>query len=37
MIEADEIIAKLDEDMVKLEKNSADLNLLNEIFRAAIR
>jgi two-component system, chemotaxis family, sensor kinase CheA len=35
MIEADEIIAKLDEDMVKLEKHSDDLNLLNEIFRAA--
>lgn len=35
MIEADEIIAKLDEDMVRLEKNSTDLNLLNEIFRGA--
>jgi len=35
MIEADEIIAKLDEDMVKLEKNSNDLDLLNEIFRGA--
>ena len=35
MIEADEIISKLDEDMVKLERNSNDLNLLNEIFRGA--
>ncbi len=35
MVEADEIIAKLDEDMVRLEKNSTDLDLLNEIFRAA--
>lgn len=35
MIEADEIISKLDEDMVKLEKRSDDLDLLNEIFRGA--
>ncbi len=35
MIEAEEIIAKLDADMVKLEKQSNDLNLLNEIFRGA--
>ncbi len=35
MIEADEIINKLDADMVKLEKRSDDLNLLNEIFRGA--
>lgn len=35
MIEAEEIIAKLDADMVKLEKQSSDLNLLNEIFRGA--
>ncbi len=35
MIEAEEIIAKLDADMVKLEKRSDDLNLLNEIFRGA--
>lgn len=35
MIEAEEIIAKLDADMVKLEKQSDDLNLLNEIFRGA--
>jgi len=35
MIEADEIISKLDEDMVKLEKRTDDLDLLNEIFRGA--
>lgn len=35
MIEAEEIISKLDADMVKLEKKADDLDLLNEIFRCA--
>ncbi len=35
IIEADELIASLDTNLVKLESSPDDLNLLNEIFRAA--
>ena len=35
VVEADELIASLDTNLVKLESSPEDLNLLNEIFRAA--
>ncbi len=35
LVEADELLHSLDTNLVKLETTPADLNLLNEIFRAA--
>jgi two-component system chemotaxis sensor kinase CheA len=35
LIEADELVSSLDENLVKLEETPDDLDLLNEIFRAA--
>ncbi|MFZ1684081.1 MAG: chemotaxis protein CheA, partial [Candidatus Zixiibacteriota bacterium] len=35
LVEADELLHSLDNNLVKLESTPADLNLLNEIFRAA--
>ena len=35
LVEADELISSLDNNLVKLEVSPDDLDLLNEIFRAA--